>query len=290
MAGGLGRRFMQGREGAVDLDELDASLHRCLDEARRAWPGIILDEARFIAYLAERAPPEVPAIAGLALLHTDDLYIACACADGVSGAVEAFERKRLDAVPSYLAHVGASPTLSDEVVQQLRAKLFVATPPALPKIVSYSGRGSLSKWVGVTAQRIAIAALRGAGTRQRREALADLLPLDVSPELEYLRTRYRRAFREAFAEGIRCLDDRQRVLLRLSLIKGLSQERIAQMYSVNQSTIARWLATARDAITAAMQEFLRERLRIESSEFDSLAAMIRSDLDLSLARLLDEEP
>jgi hypothetical protein len=52
--------------------------------------------------------------------------------------------------------------------------------------------------------------------------------------------------------------------------------------------VTRWLATARDSIVESMQAFLREHLTVDTSEFNSLAAMVRSDLDLSLERLLDE--
>jgi len=290
MAGGLVDLFVAHCSvGDADRGQLEALLATSLDQARRAWPGIVVDERQFVAYLAERIPSDEPPAAALALLHVDDLYLACACATGLPAALEAFDRKRLDLVPGYLAHVNSSPAFADEVIQRLREKLFVSEPPAPPRITTYSGRGTLSKWVGITAQRIGISILRGGGARSRREALAEMLPLTATPELEYLRARYRVAFREAFSEALRGLDDRQRVLLRLSVVKAMSQESIARLYSVNQSTVARWLTTARNSILETMQAFLREQLRVDTAEFHSLAAVVRSDLDLSLGRLLDED-
>jgi RNA polymerase sigma-70 factor, ECF subfamily len=116
------------------------------------------------------------------------------------------------------------------------------------------------------------------------------LPAGVDPELDYLRTSYRGEFREAFQTAIARLSERERVLLRLHLVSGLPHEQIAASYRVNQSTVSRWLAKARSALLTGMQRHLQERLNLSPSEIHSLAALVRSQLDLSLARWLGAEP
>src|SRR5688572_21747817 len=70
--------------------ELEAALSALLAQAHAAWPGVRLDERRFFGYLAERLPSGAE-VAALQALRTGDLYLACACADGVAEALARFE-------------------------------------------------------------------------------------------------------------------------------------------------------------------------------------------------------
>lgn len=175
--------------------------------------------------------------------------------------------------------------------QLLRQKLFVVEADgAAPRIAGYSGRGQLSSWVGVAAQRTGLSLLRGERKHAHvDDALADALPVGSDPELDYLRTRYRADFRKAFQEAIASLTQRERMILRLHLVSGLSHEKIGAFYQVNQSTASRWIAKAREAIAREAERLLRERLNLNTSEFCSLAQLVGSQLDLSLSRWLVDE-
>ena len=50
--------------------------------------------------------------------------------------------------------------------------------------------------------------------------------------------------------------------------------------------LTRWMATARESIQANTQRFLRERTALSTSDFHTLATLVASQLDLSLARWL----
>jgi RNA polymerase sigma-70 factor (ECF subfamily) len=82
------------------------------------------------------------------------------------------------------------------------------------------------------------------------------------------------------------LPDRERMVMRLHLVGGMSVEAIGKMYDVSQSTVSRWLAKARETIVKTAQALLHERLRVAPEEFQSLAALVVSQLDLSLSRVL----
>ena len=63
--------------------ELAARLAGAWRAARAAFPAIAVESDVFAAHLGARAPADAAdAIAALALLRTDDLYLACACAPG----------------------------------------------------------------------------------------------------------------------------------------------------------------------------------------------------------------
>ena len=251
-------------------------------EARSSWPSIELDRAVFENYLRERMRPEGD---DPHALHLGDLYLACACIQGVNGALEAFERRYLAALGPAVRSIDSSPAFFDEVTQLLREKLFVRT-----KMSSYSGRGSLESWVSVAVHRLGLSLKR----RQRRhselsdEALTRLMPED--PELAYLRARYRDEFQAALTAAVVGLSERQQIVLRLTLVKGVSHARIAAIYGVNQSTVTRWATAARQHVWEEMRRQLTERLSIAPAEVDSLIRFMKSDIQLSIPRALEESP
>jgi RNA polymerase sigma-70 factor (ECF subfamily) len=280
-----------GQSGRPLPEDLDETLRRLVQAGCTAWPDLPLSAPLFLRHLAERltAADEIePVLSGV---HAADLYLACACTLGVKGAVERFEAAHFASIGAFLHHVDSSTAFADEVRQLLRQKLFVAEADgAPPRIAGYSGRGQLSSWVGVAAQRTGLSLLRDERKHAHDDdALADALPVGSDPELDYLRTRYRADFREAFREAIALLTHRERMILRLHLVSGLSHEKIGAFYQVNQSTASRWIAKARESISREAQRSLRERLNLNTSELHSLAHLVGSHLDLSIARWLGEE-
>ena len=107
-----------------------------------------------------------------------------------------------------------------------------------------------------------------------------------SPELAYLKERYRAAFTEALEAAVAGLSDRDRALLRLYHVDELSLEAVAALYRVHLSTVSRWLTCARESVAGATSSHLRERLGVGRSDVDSIAALLMSQLDVSLTRLL----
>jgi RNA polymerase sigma-70 factor (ECF subfamily) len=261
---------------------------------RAAWPDLAVSPERFAAYLAARIAPESADLRlALADVHADDLFLACACADRAPGAIEAFRARYRDVVGTVIRGIDRAASFADEVEQLLFQKLFVAGEPneaPAPRITNYSGRGPLAGWVAVAAQRTALSLRRGevAQKRARERAIADRLSVDLDPELLYLKQRYSREFESAFEGAVGGLTDRERTILRLHMVAGLTLDAIGVMYSVNASTVSRWLAATRDRLSAETEKDLRRRLQLSPAEFDSLARLVMSQLDLSICRLLQD--
>jgi RNA polymerase sigma-70 factor, ECF subfamily len=270
--------------------DLEARLLAMIEQGRAAWAGLSVDPVVFATYLGEHMPPEDEGDVDGVLreIHAADLYLACACAHEVPGAVEAADEAYLSSVSGALHHLDGSPAFEDEVRQIIRDKLFVAGAGAQPKIVGYSGRHPLASWIRIAARRVGINLRRGESARARASAaaLSEALPSGADPELDYLKARYRAEFREAFQAAVAALTDRERVILRLSLVEGLSHDRIAPIYGVTQPTITRWIGKARESISENTHRILCERLRLRSSEVHSIAKLVCSELNLSLARWL----
>ena len=58
------------------------------------------------------------------------------------------------------------------------------------------------------------------------------------------------------------------------------------MQKVSRATVARWLAAAREALHDETRRELLGHLRVSPSELDSIAALVRSQVELSLAGLV----
>jgi RNA polymerase sigma-70 factor, ECF subfamily len=281
---------VDGGGGGSDPDDLDAKLRLLWEEGRAAWPGVALDPARFVAHLAERVTPGPDLAQALAELRAADLYLACACQHDVRGAIARFDEALAPTVSAFVRHVDRSPGFADEVRQLLLHKLFVVGKDgAPPKIIGYQGRGPLASWVGVAAQRTGLTMLRGPREQPDDQAIGEALSPGVDPELDYLKMRYRAEFREALEAAFTSLPQRDRMILRLSVVKGLSHASIAAMYKVNQATVTRWIGRMRKQIAAEAHRKLRERLDVSTEELDSIEQLVVSQLDLSVTRWLGED-
>lgn len=215
----------------------------------------------------------------------DDGLLAFArdCARGDRAALDRFERDYLAGLPAALAHMKLPAALVDEVVQQTRVKLLTGDPPPL---VGYVGHGNLRGLVQVVATRFALDHLRAAGRLAPDDGTADLAAIDDDPELAYLKAHYRDAWKAAFTAAALALEPRDRNLLRLHHLSGVTLDALAAMYAVHRATAVRWLADARAKLLSGTRTRLASDLSVSDAELDSIIALIDSRLDASVARLL----
>lgn len=285
-----GSRSIPDPGAASALDAVITGFHL---SAAEIWRPVVLDPSTYARHLATcvaacpgDATPEVV----LDGLHTDDLYLACAAGHGIAPASELFVRHFLAPIAAAVQAIDKNPAFVDEVRQALHERLLIASETP-PRILQYAGRASLSSWVGVAAQRLALGMLRSEGAHQRAAARAgdEPLALELDPELQYLKTRYRDAFKEAISLAIAQLPQRQRTVMRLHTIGGLTLARIATMLMVDESTVSRWVQRARADILDNAQRELGNRLGLRVTEVPSLARLVTSQLDVSVARLLADD-
>jgi len=177
-------------------------------------------------------------------------------------------------------------------VQTVMTRLIVGGADGAPILDRYTGRGRLGAWIRVVASRDALKALRGDG----REVPIDAARLDrvgapdADLEMDYMKAVYRTAFADAFYAALDGLAPRDRLMLRYSVLDGLSIDRIAAAYGVHRATAARWVARARQQLVASTRARLIRAEGLTDSEFDSVTRLIRSQLDLSIRRRLADGP
>lgn len=256
------------------------------EEGARAWPRVAVPIGDFVAYVEARATGP----GGAAALHHADLYLACACAHGLPGAIESFDRAHLTRIPSILARMRPSPELVDEVRQAMREKLFVGRDGASGRIAEYDGRGALASWVRVVAMRTAIDLRRQRGgiasAVDSRVDAPGTAPSRHDPEIAYIKRGYRRAFDEAFRAAVTCLDPDQRQLLYWHFVEGLTLDQLAARLGVHRATVARRIATGREAIADEARRLLGNKLGATKAELESIVALLRTHSEVSLADIL----
>jgi RNA polymerase sigma-70 factor (ECF subfamily) len=107
----------------------------------------------------------------------------------------------------------------------------------------------------------------------------------ATPELERLKVHYRDAFQDALDRALVSLAPRQRALLRMHHVDGYTLDRLATIHQVHRATVARWLSDAREQIVRETHRLLGERFALTPSEIASLAAIVESQLAISLTQL-----
>jgi RNA polymerase sigma-70 factor, ECF subfamily len=256
-----------------------------LRQARASFPDIQIDDASFAIHAEacrERGGrPE----------HLPDLLLAWAAARGDAAALQRFDAHVQPDVEAAARRFDRTEAFIDEVRQALLVRLLVAPEGGRTRIAEYAGRGPLRAWVGVAALRVALNLKRDAAPAAAAEdVLAELVAGEPDPELRHLKTLYRAEFREALEVALSALPERQRAILRLSFVDGLRLAQIARLYQVHESTASRWVSQAADAVATDARRRLVARLSLSPSSVDSVARMIQSNLDLSIARILGRTP
>lgn len=281
------------REPLAAIADLDRRLWSIVAEGRAAWPDLPVAARDVVEFVARHVTPDL-ADAALDGLRPADLYLACACARGVPGALAAFDRDYMREVDIALARMRVGPPRLADVKQLVRQRLFVGggtagAPTSAGKITEYGGRGDLRRWVRSVAVRTCLNEMR----KGKREVLVDDDHLIAQhaiatddPEIEYMKRTYAGEFKAAFADALLHLGAREQTLLRYHHVDGLNIDEIGAIYRVHRVTAFRWIEKAKDQLVKATLDTLKQRLKLPPSELESVLRMIRSQIHLSLVRHL----
>jgi RNA polymerase sigma-70 factor (ECF subfamily) len=268
------------------------------EDARVAWPGIDVPFEVFAAWVNERAAasqrqePEngeaqddEPVVAANDELHLSDLYLACACAHDVPGAIPRALAAHQEAIDAVARRVGLSPDARDDLVQILGERLFVKADDGARRIALYSGAGSLRGWMKAVATRIALDLVR----RGPRDKPSDEEPDDHlfariadSPDVRFEKESDRAHLRSALRAAFGSLSPQERNLLRYALLDDLGIDELARIYQVHRATAARRLVAARDRLAAEVRRWLRSNLNLDEAACANLLREGLSQVDLTL--------
>jgi RNA polymerase sigma-70 factor (ECF subfamily) len=217
--------------------------------------------------------------------HPDDVALAAACAAGDATALATFERLYGDDLVRLHARWRKSRISLDDFRQELRRKLFVGDGRG-PAIAGYGGRGSLRAWVCMCASRLLVDLARPKSASEDCDDLAEALDPGGDVQAAYLKAELRGHVREAIHEALAQLSPRERNLLRQRYLEGVAVDAIASLYGMHRVSASRALGVACDRLLAAVRERLAARVGGNAPELDAIVGTCRSQLELSLERVL----
>jgi len=249
-------------------------------EALTLWPGIDLAIQRFkeMANELDVAEDGLRAWSG-------DFYLACAAGHGNRKAIAIIDERYVGRLDARIRRLGSTPAATADVLQVIRERLFAGSRPRLR---AYNAAGPLEQWIKVVGIRIAIDSHRAQSSGRASEVPLEMdtaAPVpDASLSLE--KHQLKKAFEEALKTELTSLGKRDRTVLRLHVVEGVSIERIAAAYGVHRVTVARWIWTAGEIVLEGLRRHFRRHYGVVPSECDSMAHLVRSNLSLDLPRLL----
>ncbi len=285
----LGATLPPSVSGERTLDEpaTQQRLDAMLAEARAQWPGCEVSDADYVEHLASLLGDVDDVGAALAAVRGDDLYLACACGLGVPEALRAFEQHFIRPTRVVIAREG-DVVDPDEFFQRLRERLLVAPHGKRSRLAGFSGKGKLSNWVRIAAQRMLIDEYRkreAPVSEVSDETIDPSRAADVDPELGVLHESFREDFQAAFEAAFAGLTSRERTLLRYRYVDGLEVNQIAAISGRHRVSVYRAILKARETLLEHLRRGMAERLHVGSSEADSVLRLMKSQLDVRLSRL-----
>jgi RNA polymerase sigma-70 factor (ECF subfamily) len=253
-------------------------VREAMERALRAWPELTPSLDDFEAHV-RRLSIDAEALE----VRGDELYLAYACSRGQTAALRILERHYVEAATRAVARVNAARDFIDEVHQTLNEHLLVGSEP---KIAQFAATGPLGAWLRVAAVRTALNLEKA--RRNRDELLAEELIESATHDTAENKL-YRDAAQAALQSAFAVLSPRERNVLRLCYIEARTIDQIGALYAAHRATAARWLAAARQRIFDQVSEELRARFRLSASEVQSVLVRVRSQLEVSVLRLLGPE-
>lgn len=255
------------------------------DEASARRPRVNVPLPAFAAAVRERVTPGTPANEVFAA----DLLLAVGCLERDAAALEIFEVECMQNAHKALARLRLDAHANDDVLQRVRTKLLVGDQGP-PRLATYAARGPLSGWVRAAAVHEALGMKRAEGRRGAHDgpSALDRLPGLEDAEMARLREAYAGPFKTAFADVLAALAPRDRNVLRLVYIDGLTADQVGSAYGVHRVSVARWIGQIRTALFDRTRALLCERLSLSPAEVESITRLCLSQIDVSLDRLLLE--
>jgi len=244
----------------------------------------------------------------------EDLYLALACARGDRIAWEHFADQYLPLLKRFALQACRNRDACEDLAQEIVTTLLGDSSPASHtpageglsapshgvssgKLGSYSGRGSLAGWLRAAVSHAAVDRFR----RARKDvSLEEVSEREVLPAVgtsgstesadQRLDSRWGPVLAECVAREIAELAARDRLLLRLYHLQGVSLKLIGARFGVHEATASRWLEHARQEVSKRVEQELRKVHGLSRHEVRSLWHWVCETADPMPGTLLPPEP
>jgi RNA polymerase sigma-70 factor, ECF subfamily len=248
------------------------------------------DPIRFIEHVALCLDTAEDLDAQLLSLHLEDLHVALMCALGHPQAIARFVADHGDDIDLALRKAESTGVSRAERRQIALTRLLSADAKGPPRISGYAGRGALRAWVRMAGSRLAVDLLRQHHRQPHASADPEIVARaqdqHADPQLALMQHMYRNEVHDAFERAFGELTPRERRLLRHHLLERSTFEQLGALFGVHRTTAARWLEQAQDRLLLLARDHVRARVGAQESTAGGIIALVRSQLEVSVQRLL----
>lgn len=278
--------FQTTRLSGAELGELAISLEQFLIRARSERGELQFSPVDFCRYLGKLGSAEAELPTYLNRLVAGDLLLTHRVLEQDSEALSLLERQYL--LP--IARRSKSPTPADEFLQDLRVHLLATGGNGAVRLRQYRGTGALRAWLKMIATRLDIDRSRRRRAKpdaaRSEEIDAERLIGELDPEAAFLKERYVGIFNEALERSISLLSASDAAILKLSYVEGVNAADVGRIFGLSGRTIQRRLLSIREELMSKTRERVSAELQLDTSEVDSVLDLVKSQLHVTLARVL----
>jgi RNA polymerase sigma-70 factor (ECF subfamily) len=291
-------------------EEVLAKAEREWSTAAKALPSTHLRFEVFLLKVARIIKKQIPPFSVLSdeireeirqlleNLKWQDLFLACACAEGDNVAWEIFQKRYQSTIRKTALHALGNAAQAQELADTLATDLFLPSQPGASKgdnkIGQYHGMGSLEGWLKVVIHRLAIDRFR---IQSRSVSLEDLEVEPVSNASHVQPDCSIVAFdtHKCWQMVSRCLTDalseltiQDRLVLNMYYLQDLSLKDIGRWLQVHESTASRLLDRLKTDLRKAVGQQLQKEFKVKKNEVRHVIQLAQSHLEIDLKKILTE--
>jgi RNA polymerase sigma-70 factor len=209
-------------------------------------------------------------------LHTDDLYLATACAQRGDAAWRRFTVVYGNCLNELSRYVGQAAD-AREMANLTLIDMFLPDRSGESRIASYDGRSSLATWLRVIVSNRAI---------NERQRMCNRIPhLPPTPEIAdggalrkmesgLREDRYGSLLNDSLQSACLELDDRERLILLWRYEQGLQLGQIARLLAVHQSTVTRQLERLLGKLRNTVIAILASKYQLSQAAIEECLSLI----------------
>jgi RNA polymerase sigma-70 factor len=235
------------------MDDPSAERRRSHELAGAIWPAIHVSFEDFCEHLDQLGYGRtLPSQVG-------PLYLCIACCKGSGRAFHLFESTYFPALRTFLARFDCRPDVIDDLLQQIRYRLFVGPKP---RIRGYRGEGAFEGWLRRVASSVAVDFFRAQGARERRRQrfMNEVVCREhvhastaLLPDEQLHRERCAATLNGAVNRALRSLSQEQRQLLHHFYVSELTIDDLSAIYGCHRSVAARRVVSCVKLVQRALR-------------------------------------
>jgi RNA polymerase sigma-70 factor, ECF subfamily len=211
-------------------------------------------------------------IKALTLIHYEDLFLAMGCSRQDRVAWEHFAEEYIPLLQKFSTQACGDSGEGEDLAQEITVKMLKEGN----RLAGYNGRGSLAGWLRAAVAHAAVDRFRRArrlvslDDSSHSGALANWVDSGDQDSEETLDSRWGPIISNAVSESISRLAARDRLVLGLYYLRGISLLAIGRQFRIHEATVSRWLERLRRDIRKQLEIDLRKKHGLCADDIRSL--------------------